>query len=72
MTDILIRYNPYTVKTTLNVNGTEINSGSPLFYVSEQRLQSWIEPHGHWQGIFPELKKQTGEKQIQIRFHGTA
>lgn len=72
MTDVLIRYNPYTVKTTLSVNGTEINSGSPLFYVSEQRLQSWIEPHGHWHGIFPELKKQTGEKQIQIRFHGTA
>ena len=72
MTDVWIKYNPYNVQTEIKINGVEITPASPLFYVTELRLQSWIEARGHWNGIFPELKRQTGDHNIQVRFHGTA
>lgn len=72
MLDVFIDYNPYKVETKIVINGTPVTEQSPLYNpTNEQRLQSWIEPHGAWEGIFTELRKQ-GEHSVLIRFHGTA
>lgn len=72
MVNVQINYNPYTVKTDLRLNGRAIEDKvSPLIYVSNKRLQEWIEPKGSWQGIFRTLRASTGESQITIEFTGT-
>lgn len=72
MVKVQISYNPYTVNTDLWLNGKMIEkSVSPLAYVSNKRLQEWIEPKGSWPGVFKALRTCTGEHQIQIEFIGT-
>lgn len=72
MVKVQIKYNPYTVKTELLINGKEIEDKfSPLTYVSNKRLQEWIEPKGSWPGIYKALRNSTGESQITIDFFGT-
>lgn len=72
MVNVQISYNPYTVKTDLLINGKAIEDKfSPLMYVSNKRLQEWIEPKGSWPGIFKALRNSTGESQITIEFVGT-
>lgn len=72
MVNVQISYNPYTVKTSLILNGKTIEDKvSPLTYVINKRLQEWIEPKGSWPGIFKALRTSTGEKQITIEFTGT-
>lgn len=72
MVNVQIGYNPYTVKTSILLNGKTIeNKVSPLMYVINKRLQEWIEPKGSWPGIFKALRASTGEKQIEIEFTGT-
>lgn len=72
MVKVQIKYNPYTVKTELLINGKEIEDKfSPLTYVSNKRLQEWIEPKGSWPGIYKALRNSTGESQITIEFFGT-
>lgn len=72
MVKVQINYNPYTVNTDILLNGEKIEENiSPLNYVSNKRLQEWIEPKGSWPGIFKALRTNTGEKSIQIEFTGT-
>lgn len=44
---------------------------SPLTYVTNKRLQEWIEPKGSWPGFFKALRTSSGEKQVEIEFTGT-
>ncbi len=72
MVTIQMKYNPYTVKTELLINGKEIEDKfSPLKYIDNKRLQEWIEPKGSWKGIFKTLRTSTGESRIKIDFIGT-
>ena len=72
MVKVQIKYNPYTVKTEIRINGKTIEDKvSPLTYVCNKRLQEWIEPKGNWPGIFKALRNSTGEGQIEIEFTGT-
>jgi len=72
MVTIQMKYNPYTVKTELLINGKEIEDKfSPLKYVDNKRLQEWIEPKGSWKGIFKTLRTSVGESRIKIDFIGT-
>lgn len=72
MVKVQMSYNPYTVKTSILLNGKKSEgSVSPLTYVSNKRLQEWIEPKGSWPGIFKALRTSAGERQIQIEFTGT-
>ena len=72
MVKVQIRYNPYTVKTDVQINGRELDSKkSPLTYVNNKRLQEWIEPKGRWEGIYKELKNNTGDSSIELEFVGT-
>lgn len=72
MVDVSIKYNPYKVFTEICINGDVVDSKSPLFFTNERRLQEWIEPRLHWEGIFAELRKCTGESSVRILFHGTS
>lgn len=72
MVKVQIRYNPYTVKTEILLNGKIIEGKvSPLTYTGNKRLQEWIEPKGSWPGFFKALRTSTGEVQIEIEFIGT-
>ena len=72
MLNVQITYNPYLVRTDILINGKAIEDRfSPLMYVSNKRLQEWIEPKGSWQGIFKSLRTSIGEKQVHIDFVGT-
>lgn len=47
MVKVQLNYNPYTVKTEVYLNGKLIEDKvSPLTYVTNKRLQEWIEPKG--------------------------
>lgn len=73
MLDVYIDYNPYTVSTDVKIDGELYTKSSKLFdSMHNSRLQSWIEPHGTWKGLFKELKDCYGENEVLIRFHGTA
>lgn len=72
MTNVKINYNPYTVETKIVINGKSIeNKSSPLMYVSNKRLQEWIEPRNSWSGIFKALRSSVGDSEIEIEFIGT-
>ena len=72
MGNVQIIYNPYTVITTIILDGHEIDpETSSLQYVQDKRLQEWIEPRGSWMGIYQELRRSTGEGSICIEFTGT-
>lgn len=52
MVKVQLNYNPYTVKTEVYLNGKLIEDKvSPLTYVTNKRLQEWIEPKGSWPGF---------------------
>lgn len=72
MVKVQLSYNPYTVKTEVYLNGKLIEDKvSPLTYVTNKRLQEWIEPKGSWPGFFKALRTSSGEKQVEIEFIGT-
>lgn len=72
MVKVQLSYNPYTVKTEVCLNGKLIDDKvSPLTYVTNKRLQEWIEPKGSWPGFFKALRTSSGEKQVEIEFTGT-
>lgn len=72
MVKVQLIYNPYTVKTEVYLNGKLIEDKvSPLTYVTNKRLQEWIEPKGSWPGLFKALRTSSGEKQVEIEFTGT-
>lgn len=72
MVKVQLGYNPYTVKTEVYLNGKLIEDKvSPLTYVTNKRLQEWIEPKGSWPGFFKALRTSSGEKQVEIEFIGT-
>lgn len=72
MVKVQLNYNPYTVKTEVYLNGKLIEDKvSPLTYVTNKRLQEWIEPKGSWPGFFKALRTSSGEKQVEIEFTGT-
>jgi hypothetical protein len=72
MVKVQLNYNPYTVKTEVYLNGKSIeNNVSPLTYVTNKRLQEWIEPKGSWPGFFKALRTSIGERTVEIEFTGT-
>lgn len=65
MTEVSIRYNPYRLKTTLEINGNPIAEGSTISQaISGKRLQHWI-------GGLPQLlRDERASKEFTVRFHG--
>ena len=73
MNEVYIKYNPYLVRTDFLLNGKPISKISEFYNMKENvRLQEWIEPMGHWKGLYPELFSYFNSRQpIHIKFHGT-
>lgn len=65
MAKIRIRYNPYILKTDIEIDGRRLNErDSVLQFVQGKRLQEWV-------GDFPQkLKEECNTKNFKIRFWG--
>ena len=48
MAQVYVKYNPYRMKTEIQVNGNELTNDSVLQHIKGKRLQEWI-------GEFPKL-----------------
>lgn len=64
MREILIKYNPYRLETTILIDGKEPKQNSKLNF-TDRRLQEWIEE-------LPEiLFEECSSRDFKITFHGT-
>lgn len=71
MTNIYIKYNPYTVETEFKINDKIVSSNSTLAAQSKKRLQYWLEKNNNnWDGIVEELKKAANDNELKITFEG--
>ena len=74
MTEVFIKYNPYTVTTVFEINGEEMDKNSEFYLKQDNvRLQEWIEPMGQqWEGFYKELYDYLNSSEpIRIIFKGT-
>lgn len=73
MTEVYVKYNPYTVKTVFRIDGVDVDKLSDFYYKQEDvRLQEWIEPSGEWEGFYKELYKYLNSSEaIKLKFIGT-
>ena len=66
MTEVHIKYNPYTVDTIIKIDGTEITSESKLYKYRKERLQVWLDQ------LIQNLLDEINEKSFKLTFHGTS
>lgn len=73
MKTVHLTYNPYLVRTNLLLDGEPVNDPSSPFYryLTDYRLQYWMEPREGWKGLMGELRSTCGTKEIELIFHGT-
>lgn len=65
MTEILLKYNPYKVETSIKIDGEEIKEDSNLSQYKNERLQVWIE------NLIPHMIKELNENELKLIFNGT-
>lgn len=65
MMQVFVKYNPYRIKTQIQINGNEVAEDSPLYkYVKNKRLQEWV-------GRFPKALVNTlNTVDFDIQFYG--
>ena len=64
--NLIIKYNPFTVKTEFRFNNEPMTSGSLCELSQNRRLQQWIDK------IFPLVRNEFNSKEIKLTFIGTA
>lgn len=64
MTNVELKYNPFTVKTEIVINGTGVKSPHPLSMFLEERLQLWVEE------FYEKLVKICEDTEFKISFYG--
>jgi GTPase SAR1 family protein len=79
MKNVKVEYNPYSMKTTILINGQNIKNSKHCdshlkYYLNTDMplpLQSWIDPVGHeeWMGLLAALC-QMGDYELDIHFYG--
>ena len=71
MTNIHIKYNPYTVRTEFKINNEPFRQDSRLMKQGKKRLQYWLEKNEYnWNGIVEELYKASNSDEFTITFEG--
>ena len=65
MTEIILKYNPYKVESTITIDGENIKEDSYLSKYKNERLQVWIE------NLIPKIIEQLNETQLKLVFNGT-
>lgn len=69
--EVYIRYNPYTLKIEIKINGEEISKESSIYAKCQNnRLQYLIEKSLNWDGLLVELKKYLNEEMFKLTFNG--
>lgn len=64
MAQVYVKYNPYRMKTEIQVNGNELTNDSVLQHIKGKRLQEWI-------GEFPKLLIEAlNTRTFEFEFHG--
>ena len=63
MTELFIKYNPYTLETLIKINGEELRANSK-FKIKDTRLQEWIE------NLPDMLDEECNDSDYLIKFHG--
>lgn len=76
MKTVAIKYNPYTVETTIEIDGRPSDALEGTTYSTFKngnRLQYWLEsrPEFNWEGLLPELRKACNTRNLNIDFTGT-
>ena len=76
MKTVAIKYNPYTVETTIEIDGCPSDALEGTAYStfkSGNRLQYWLESRSdfNWEGLLPELRKACNTRNLDIDFTGT-
>lgn len=64
MTDVFIKYNPYRVETTIEIDGEPVQRSSAL-YVEDRRLQEWVDD------LPQNLMDECNTNKFHVTFHGT-
>lgn len=73
MKRIVLSYDPYLMKTTMEVDGAAVTEGRFWNYIkADVPLQSWIVPIPavDWKGFLFELKDKYGDNRFDIEFRG--
>lgn len=65
MTNIFLKYNPYTIEVSFQINGKEINENSRLYSFKNERIQMWLDT------FLPILIEEINDDELDIHFHGT-
>lgn len=75
MTKLMLRYNPYRVKTELCLlsddGETSMSEEAALMWMAQMRMQRWLSEDCP-RNFFDELRSNLGEDEIEILFSGTA
>lgn len=77
MKNILIRYNPFSQKTALLIDGmAQVAEGGRFQgYVLNHPMDRWLSPgvnsYQRWDGFLPELMETLNEDELEIQFEGT-
>lgn len=76
MKTVAIKYNPYTVETTIEIDGKPSDALENTAYNTFKdgsRLQFWLERRAefNWEGLLPELRKACNTRSLNLDFTGT-
>ncbi len=77
MKNILIRYNPFSQKTALLIDGAPQSAEGGRFqeFVLKNPIDRWliqgVRSYQRWDGFLPELMEMLNEDNLEIQFEGT-
>lgn len=77
MHDVILSYNPYAEKTSLNIDGVERKESSRRIdtFITGKDMQTWLTPYVNsyrrWGGFLAELMDELNDDELRILFRGT-
>ena len=66
MTNVYIKYNPYTVESEIKIDGVLVQKPNKLAEFTNQRMQVWIDD------LIPVLNEMCNDDNYEIEFYGTS
>ena len=65
MVKFFLKYNPYTVESSMKINGNDLSEDSKLHAFKNERIQVWLDR------LFPILADECNDDKFEVTFHGT-
>ena len=78
MHEVVLSYNPYSRRTSLNIDGTERKDSSRRIdtFITGKDIDIWLSPYVHsyrrWNGFVSELMDELNDDELTITFRGTS